>query len=66
VEPDRLVAWAGLFGSPAVLLTALVLGLHLPPWIGYLLVAWFIAGFVYLVVKMPSGPRDPGDDGARL
>ncbi|MCW2844079.1 MAG: hypothetical protein JWN22_1995 [Nocardioides sp.] len=66
VEPDRLVAWIGLFGSPALLLTALVLGLHLPSWIGYLLIAWFIGGFLYLVVKMPSGPRDPGDDGARL
>jgi hypothetical protein len=66
VEPDRLVAWTGLFGSPALLLIALVLGLHLPAWIGYLLVAWFIGGFAYLVVKMPTGPRDPGDDGARL
>lgn len=66
VESDRLAAWSGLFGAPAVLLVALVLGLHLPAWIGYLLVAWFVGGFGYLVVKMPNGPRDPGDDGARL
>ncbi|HEU4812509.1 MAG TPA: hypothetical protein VFT00_10260 [Nocardioides sp.] len=66
VAPDRLAAWLGLFGSPTVLLTALVLGVHLPAWLGYLLVAWFIGGFVYLVALMPQGPRDPGDDGARL
>jgi hypothetical protein len=66
VAPDRMLAWSGLFGSPTVLLTALVLGFHLPGWLAYLLVAWFVGGFVYLVVQMPSGPRDPGDDGARL
>lgn len=65
-SPDRMVAWAGLFGSPAILLTALVVGFGLPGWFGYLLVTWFIGGFVYLVALMPRGPRDPGDDGARL
>jgi hypothetical protein len=66
LPPDRLLAWAGLFGSPTVLLVCLVLGIHLAPWLGYLLVAWFIGGFGYLVVKMPRGPGDPWDDGARL
>jgi hypothetical protein len=66
VSPDRLVAWTGIFGAPVVLLTALVLGLPLPPWLGYLLVTWFVGGFGYLVVQMPRGPRDPGDDGARI
>ena len=65
-SPDRMVAWTGLFGSPAILLTALVLGFSLPGWFGYLLVTWFIGGFVYLVALMPRGPRDPGDDGARI
>jgi hypothetical protein len=64
--PDRLAAWCGLFGAPTVLLVALVLGRSLPVWLGYVLVAWFVGGFLYLVVQMPSGPRDPGDDGARL
>jgi hypothetical protein len=64
--PDRLAAWCGLFGAPLVLLVALVLGVSLPVWLGYVLVAWFVGGFLYLVVQMPSGPRDPGDDGARL
>jgi hypothetical protein len=66
VPRDRLIAWVGLFGSPTVLLTALVLGIHLASPIGYLLVAAFIGGFVYLVVQMPRGPHDPWDDGARL
>jgi hypothetical protein len=66
VPRDRLIAWAGLFGSPTVLLTALVLGIELPSLIGYLLVAAFIGGFVYLVLQMPRGPHDPFDNGARL
>ena len=67
LPPDRFLAWSGLFGSPTVLLVCLVLGVHLPPWLGYLLVASFIGGFVYLVVKMPKGTDiDPWDDGARL
>lgn len=66
VPRDRMLAWAGLFGSPTILLTALVLGIHLPSLIGYLLVAGFIGGFLYLVIQMPRGPVDPWDDGARL
>lgn len=66
LPPDRLAAWAGLFGSPLILLICLVTGFGLPDWAGYLLVAAFIGGFVYLVVKMPRGPADPWDDGARL
>ena len=67
VPPDRLLAWSGLFGSPTVLLVCLVLGVHLAPWLGYLLVASFIGGFVYLVVQDAARPGlDPWDDGARL
>jgi hypothetical protein len=66
VPRDRLVAWSGLFGAPTVLLTALVLGIRLPSLVGYLLIAAFIGGFVYLVVQMPRGPHDPYDDGARI
>ncbi len=66
IPPDRFLAWSGLFGSPTVLLVCMVLGVRLPPWLGYLLVASFIGGFVYLVVQMPRGPADPYDDGARL
>ncbi len=66
VTPDRMAAWVGLFGSPTVLLLSLLIGIHLPSWLGYLLVAGFLGGFGYLVAQMPRGPRDPGDDGARL
>lgn len=63
---DRLVAWLGVFGSPAVLLVCLVLGIDLPSLVAYALVAGFVGGFLYLVMQMPRGPRDPEDDGARI
>jgi hypothetical protein len=67
LPPDRFLAWAGLFGSPTILLLCLLLDVSLPPWMGYLLVASFVGGFGYLVVKMPrSTDIDPWDDGARL
>ena len=67
LPPDRLLAWLGLFGSPSVLLVCLVIGVHLPPWLGYLLVGSFVGGFLYLVAKMPRGDDiDPYDDGARI
>ncbi|MCD4534692.1 hypothetical protein LRP67_11420 [Nocardioides sp. cx-169] len=62
--PDRMLAWAGLFGAPAILLVCLVAGIDLPPLLAYLLVAAFVGGFLYLVLLMPRGPRDPDDDGA--
>lgn len=63
---DRRAAWAGVIGAPAVLLVSLLLGLALPTVVALALVAAFIAGFVYLVWKMPREPRDPYDDGARV
>lgn len=66
VARDRLVAWIGIFGSPAVLLAALVLSIQLPTFVAYLLVGGFVGGFAYLVYKMPRGPRDPWDDGAQV
>lgn len=66
VEPDRMLAWIGVFGAPAVLLCALVFAIGIPSWLGYLLVTGFVGGFIYLVVKMPREPRDPGDDGAQV
>jgi hypothetical protein len=63
---DRLIAWLGVFGSPAILLLCLVLGIDLPKLLAYALVAAFVGGFLYLVWLMPRGPRDPDDDGAVL
>ncbi len=64
--PDRMLAWLGVFGSPAVLLVFLVLGLSMPTWLGWLLAGGFVAGFCYLIIRMPGAPRDPWDDGARV
>ncbi|HEU5035955.1 MAG TPA: hypothetical protein VFT70_03040 [Nocardioides sp.] len=66
VEPDRLIAWIGVLGSPVVLLCALLFSFGMPSWLGYLLVAGFVGGFLYLVLKMPREPRDPWDDGAQV
>lgn len=65
-EPPRLLAWMGLFGSPTLLLIALVIGFQLPSWASTLLIMAFIGGFAYLVATMDREPRDPGDDGARI
>ena len=64
--PDRMLAWSGVFGAPAVLLISLVLRLDLPTIVAYVLVAWFVGGFCYLVAKMPREPREPWDDGAQV
>jgi hypothetical protein len=66
LAPDRGLAWAGVFGSPAVLLVCLILSISIPTWLGYLLVVGFVGGFVYLVLQMPREPRDPWDDGAQI
>lgn len=63
---DRRAAWAGVIGGPTLLLLALLVGLSLPAVVVLALVVAFVGGFVYLVVKMPREPRDPGDDGARV
>jgi len=66
IAPDRGLAWAGVFGSPAVLLAALIFSVSIPTWLGCLLVVGFVGGFVYLVLQMPREPRDPWDDGAQI
>ncbi|GAB6984759.1 hypothetical protein [Nocardioides pyridinolyticus] len=66
VAPDRGLAWLGVLGSPLVLLAALIFGIAIPTWLGYLLVMGFVGGFLYLVLKMPREPRDPWDDGAQV
>ncbi len=63
---DRTVAWSGLLGAPAFLLVSLVLGIRLPEILNYLMIIWFVGGFVYLVLKMNREPRDPDDNGAVL
>ncbi len=63
---DRLLAWLGVFGVPAVVLFCIVAGISVPTWIGLLMAAGFVGGFGYLVLRMSDEPRDPWDDGAVL
>jgi hypothetical protein len=65
-DPRRRLAWAGLFGSPLLMLVAVVLGWSLPGWLMFGLAGSFAGGFVYLVATMPNRrPGDgSGDDGA--
>jgi hypothetical protein len=65
-EPKRAVAWAGLFAAPMLVLIALVFGIDLPPVLDYLLIGWFVGGFLYLVATMSRTPREPWDDGSRI
>ena len=66
-EPRRLIAWAGVFGVPVVVLVLVVLQVSLPPWASMLCLAWFVGGFGYLVATMRREPPDSDwDDGARL
>ena len=64
--PPRAVAWAGVFGVPVLLLVSLVASLDLPLMIDYLMLVWFVGGFVYLVATMSREPREPWDDGSRI
>ena len=65
-ERPRLLAWIGLFLAPAFLLVAAILQLHVAGWLIFLVIVGFLGGFGYLVWQMPSGPRDPWDDGSRI
>jgi len=51
-EPNRGLAWLALFGSPTLMLGALLLSVSLPSWVTTLLGFTFIGGFVYLVATM--------------
>jgi hypothetical protein len=64
--PPRAVAWAGVFGVPVLLLVCLMASLDLPLLLDYLMLVWFVGGFVYLVATMSREPREPWDDGSRI
>ena len=66
MDPRRRAAWAGLFGSPLVMLVAVVFGWYLPRWLMFCLALAFAGGFVYLVATMPNRRDGSGDDGAVL
>ncbi|MEU6136226.1 hypothetical protein [Nocardioides sp. NPDC047086] len=68
--PARLLAWIGVLGAPVAVLILIVVtqitSYTFSSWIIGALVAAFLGGFVYLLMTMPSEPRDPWDDGARV
>ena len=63
---QRGVAWAGVFVAPALALIIGLLSVYVPALVGWVLVVWFVGGFLYLVREMPRAPRDPWDDGSRI
>jgi len=65
-EPKRAIAWAGIFGAPVLVLVALVAQIDLPTVLDYLLIGWFVGGFLYLVATMSRTSREPWDDGSRI
>ncbi len=63
---QRAAAWAGLTVAPVLALIASLTSTYLPPPIGWILLLWPIAGFLYLVFDMPTNSREPWDDGSRI
>ena len=68
--PARRLAWAGLLGSPVVLLLAVfvhvLVGWVVPTVLTLGAAAAFVGGFAFLVATMPRERGDGWDDGAVL
>jgi hypothetical protein len=62
----RALAWAGLFGSPVIVLLSIVFQVAVPAWGALLLLLAFVGGFTYLVATMRKDAGDGWDDGAVL
>lgn len=62
--PLRRAAWFGMLGVPALLVVLLLLGMEPPRFVVGCLVAWFLAGSVYLFATMRRSDSDGWDDGA--
>lgn len=66
-EPPRLLAWAGVFGVPILVIVVSVLKISVPSFVSLLGLAWFVGGFGYLVATMRrDDDPDERDDGAVL
>jgi hypothetical protein len=66
LDPISKGAWAALFGGPAYLLLAVLVGWQIPSVVALIAVAAFVGGFTTLVLRMQDRPpTDSGpDDGA--
>lgn len=58
--------WLGVLGVPFFFVVVVVVRPPLPPVVVLVAVLGFVAGFVTLVLRLPSHREDDGDDGARL
>lgn len=63
---QRGVAWGGVFLAPALALVLALVRVYVPSIVGWGLVAWFVGGFLYLLLIAPRAPREPWDDGSRI
>jgi hypothetical protein len=68
LDPVAKGAWTALFGGPAYLLIATLVGWTVAGWAALLAIAAFVGGFVVLVLRLGDGPsRGSGpDNGAVL
>jgi len=69
LDPVAKGAWTALFGGPAYLLWATLMGWVIPGWAALLAVMAFVGGFAVVVLRLsdrPSGGAGPDDDGAVL
>ena len=68
LDPVAKGAWTALFGGPAYLLIATLIGWTVAGWAALLAIAAFVGGFVVLVLRLGDGPsRGSGpDNGAVL
>lgn len=62
----RGLAWGGIVVAPALVVALLLIQVDLPTVLDYLLIGWFVGGFLYLVSTMSQHPREPWDDGSRI
>lgn len=63
---QRGLAWAGVFLAPLIGISLAIFDVYVASLVGWGLVAWFVGGFVYLIVTMSPTPREPWDDGSRV
>jgi hypothetical protein len=70
LDPVAKGAWTALFGGPAYLLWATLMGWVVPGWAALLAVAAFVGGFAVVVLRLGDRPSDGAgpddDDGAVL
>lgn len=56
-----LIGWLGM-GYAVLAMLAVVIGVRLPPWVGWLALVGFVGGFALLVSRLPrTRPPDAGD-----